>query len=110
MNAVVAVQKTRTSIPPNSSDEMVDQLFSESKLPPPDATQQQTAQPAQGAQPGRVEPDSEQMIVVEEDIDLGNATNESPTSRPPPADAEPIMLQKGRQAPSVPNVPAARRR
>lgn len=98
MNAVVAVQKTRTSVPP-SAEEMIDKLFSESKLPPPEG---------QVAEPARVEPESEQMIVVEEDIDVGNATNESPTSRPPPPTEEPLLLQKTK--PSAPQMPAARRR
>ncbi len=91
MNAVVGDGKsaTRTSAPPNSND-MIDNLFSESKLPPPE--------------------EQDQIVVVEEDIDMQGAANESPTSRPPPADEPPMILNKARNNPPSGNTPAARRR
>jgi hypothetical protein len=91
MNATVGGNKstTRTSAPPNSND-LIDNLFSESKLPPPE--------------------EQDQIVVVEEDIDMQGAANESPTSRPPPPDEQPMMLNKARNNPPSGNTPAARRR
>ena len=89
MNATVGKAATRTSVPPNSND-LIDNLFSESKLPPPEEV--------------------DQIVVVEEDIDMQGAANENPTSRPPPADEQPMMLNKGRNNPPSGNTPAARRR
>ncbi len=75
-----------------SSDEMVDRLFSESKIPPAE--------------------DNDQILVVEEEMAVETAQpEESPTNRPP-ASAEEPMLLKPRTAGGPPSgpTPAARRR
>jgi hypothetical protein len=76
------------SSPPTSGE--IDQLFSESKLPPPD--------------------EQEQIVVVEDDIEISAVhADEGTTNRPPASgEAEPMLLKPARQtAPSVPSMPAA---
>jgi hypothetical protein len=134
MSEVAQVQRARSSIAPGSgpasgksdgTDELVDRLFSESKIPP--AGPEPVTSTGIGAAPARVEPateskiaaasrvepDSENFVIVEEDMDMGGTANETPTGRPPPPSAEPeaIPLQKARPSiPSVPAVPSAKRR
>jgi hypothetical protein len=97
MNAVVGRPRsmpptiTSDSKPPTSAE--IDQLFSESKLPP---TEEQ-----------------EQIVVVEDDIDVTTATHDNnPTSRPPapPSDAEPMLLKTRGPTPSTAAQPPAMRR
>jgi hypothetical protein len=93
VKVVSAAPGSKGSDPPNSSD-TIDNLFTDSKMPPPD--------------------DQDQIDVVEEDIDVqGSTSDDSPTGRPPPPEPinksrTPPPLTPG--SPSIPAIPVARRR
>jgi len=87
MKAVVSgAPSPIASEPPNSND-LIDKLFTESKIPPAD--------------------DPDQIVVVEDEMDMQPTANESPTSRPPPPEPS---LNKSRNPPPPAPMPAARRR